>query len=86
MNKKKLAPLRVKNEVTHPIQLKLHERMTKSRFQVVATSHGRNESLVGETKKTKGRPIITPAIAVRLLTRNKQVFMHVFILDNTFEN
>ena len=32
MNKKKLAPLRAKNDVTHALQLKLHERMNKKQI------------------------------------------------------
>ena len=48
---KKLAPLRVQNDVTHAIQLKLHERMKKSRFEVIiVTSYGRNKNL-NEIKK-----------------------------------
>ena len=41
--KKKLAPLRAKNDVTHALQLKLHERK-KSRFELVVTSYGRNKN------------------------------------------
>ena len=37
---KKLAPLSAKNDVTHAIQLKLHERMNK----VAVTSYGRNKN------------------------------------------
>ena len=47
---KKLAQLRAKNDVTHAIQLKLHERMNKSRFEVVVTSYGRNKNLDDEIK------------------------------------
>ena len=35
---KKLAPLRAKNDVTHAIQLKLHEQ------KVAVTSYGRNKN------------------------------------------
>ena len=38
MNKKKIAPLRAKNDVTHAIQLKLHEQ------KVAVTSYGRNKN------------------------------------------
>ena len=38
---KTLAPLRAKNDVTHAIQLKLHERMNK---KVAVTSYGRNKN------------------------------------------
>ena len=41
---KKLAPLRSKNDVKQALQLKLHERTTKSRFEVVVTSYGRNKN------------------------------------------
>ena len=36
---KKLAPIRAKNDVTHALQLKLHERMNKTRFDVAVTSY-----------------------------------------------
>ena len=45
---KKLAPLRAKNDVTHAIQLKLHERMKK---KVAVTSYGRNKNHDDEIKK-----------------------------------
>ena len=32
MNKKKIAPLRAKNDVAHALQLKLHERMNKKQI------------------------------------------------------
>ena len=32
MNKKKFAPLRAKNDATHVLQLKLHERMNKKQI------------------------------------------------------
>ena len=49
---KKLAPLRAKNDVTHALQLKLHERMNKkNRFEVVVTSYGRNKNRDDEIKK-----------------------------------
>ena len=44
---KKLAPLRAKNDVTHAIQLKLHERMNKSGCE----SYGRNKNHDDEIKK-----------------------------------
>ena len=66
---KKLTPIRVKNNVTLAIQLKLHKRMNKKQILIV-TSYGRNKTLDNEIKKTKRRPIIDPAIAVRLLIRN----------------
>ena len=50
MNKKKLAPLRAKNDVTHALQTKLHERMSKQRFEVVVTSYGRNKNRDDEIK------------------------------------
>ena len=49
---KKLAPLRAKNDVTHALQLKLHERIKKSRFEVVVTSYGRNKNRDEIKKKT----------------------------------
>ena len=52
---KKLAPLRAKNDVTHEIPLKMHERMNKSRFEVVVTSYGRNKNLDDEIKNIAGR-------------------------------
>ena len=64
---KKLAPIRAENDVTHALQLKLHERMKKSRFEVIVTSYDRNKNRDDEIKKTMRRPIIAPAIAVRLL-------------------
>ena len=42
---KKLAPLRAKNDVTHAIQLKLHEQ------KVAVTSYGRNKNNDNEIKK-----------------------------------
>ena len=48
MNTKKLAPLRVKNDVTHAIQLKLHERKNKKQ---IVTSYGRNKNLDDGIKK-----------------------------------
>ena len=66
---KKLAPLRAKNDVTHALQLKLHERLNKSRFEVVVMSYGRNKNRDDEIKNTKKRPIITRAIAVRLIIK-----------------
>ena len=47
----KLALLRAKNDVTHALQLKLHERMKKSRFEVIVTSYGRNKNRDDEIKK-----------------------------------
>ena len=54
MNKKKLAPLRAKNDVTHAIQLKLHERMNKKwlkRHMVVTTFNHVNEQICSTTSK-----------------------------------
>ena len=34
MNKKKLAPLRTKNDVIYALQLKLHERMNKKQISI----------------------------------------------------
>ena len=51
--RKQNSPLRVKNDVTHAIQLKLHERMNKSRFQAIVTSYGRNKNLDDELKKPR---------------------------------
>ena len=65
---KKLAPLRAKNDVTHAVQLKLHERMNKKWLR----RHGRNKNH-DEIKNTKRRPIIAPAIAVRLLKMCEQI-------------
>ena len=48
---KKLAPLRAKNDVTHAIQLKLHERMNK----VAVTSYGRNKNHDNEIKNIAGQ-------------------------------
>ena len=47
---KKLAPLRAKNDVTHAIQLKLHERINK---KVAETSYGRNKNHDDEIKKPR---------------------------------
>ena len=47
---KKLAPLRAKNDVRHALQLNLHERTNKSRFEVVVTSYGRNKNRDDEIK------------------------------------
>ena len=45
----------------------MNER-TKSRFEVIVTSYGRIKNRDNEIiKKNKRRPIIAPAIAVRLL-------------------
>ena len=38
---------------------------------MVVTSYGRKKNLDDEMKKTKRRPILAPAIAVRLLKRKK---------------
>ena len=64
---KKTALLRAKNDVTHAIQLKLHERTNKKQIKIVVTSNGCNKNGDDEIKRTKRRPIIVPAIAVRLL-------------------
>ena len=40
---------------------------------MVVTSYGRNKNRDDEIKKTKRRPIIAPAIAVRLLIRNNNI-------------
>ena len=62
---KKLSPLRAKNDVTHPNQLKLHERINKKQ---ILTSYGCNKNLDDEIKKNKRRRLlIAPTIAVRLL-------------------
>ena len=45
---KKIAPLRVKNDDTYAIQLKLHEQMNKKQ---IVTSDGRNKYLDDEIKK-----------------------------------
>ena len=66
---KKLAPLRAKNDVTHAILLNCMNERTKSRFELVVTSYGRNKYLDDHIKKTKRRPIIAPAIAVWLLIK-----------------
>ena len=66
MNKKKLASLTVRNDATHAVQLKLHTRMNKSRFEVAVTSYGCNKNRDDE-RKTNRSPIIAPAVAVRLL-------------------
>ena len=42
---KKLAPLKLKNDITNAIQLKLHERVNKKRFKMIVTSYGRNKIL-----------------------------------------
>ena len=62
MNKKH-APLRAKNDVTHELQLKLHKRMKKEQIA--------NKNCDDEIKNTKRRPIIAPALAVRLLVKIK---------------
>ena len=43
-----LAPLRVKKDVTHAIQLKLHERKNKKQ---IVTTYDRNKNLADEIKK-----------------------------------
>ena len=48
---KKLAPLGAKNDGTHALQLKLHERMKK---QIVA-SYVRNKNPDDEIKNTAGQ-------------------------------
>ena len=69
MTKNLITRMNKKIDVTHALQLKLRERMNKkSRFEVLVTSYGRNKNS-DEIKKTKRRPIIAPAIAVRLITR-----------------
>ena len=60
---KKLAPLRAKNDVTHASV----EIAWTNEQKVAVTSYGRNKNHDDEIKKTKRRPIIAPAIAVRLL-------------------
>ena len=51
---KKIASLRAKNDVSHAIQLKLHKRTDKTRFEVIVTSYGRNKNL-DEMKKPIGQ-------------------------------
>ena len=65
---KKIALLRAKNDVTHALQLKLHERMNKSIFVVVVTSYGLTKIALRQNRR---RPIIASAIAVRLLKKTK---------------
>ena len=65
MNNKKLAALRLKNDVTHAPQLKLHGRVKKGRCEAVVMSYGRNKNL-DEIKTTKRRRIIAQSTAVRL--------------------
>ena len=64
MNKK--SALRVKNDVTHANNLKMHERTNKNRFEVIVTSYGRYKKNLAD-EKTKSKPVIAPAIALRLL-------------------
>ena len=59
---KNTSSKKTKNEVPHKIQSKCR---TKSRFEVIVMSFARNEILT--TQKIKRRPIIAPAIALRLL-------------------
>ena len=66
---KKLAPIRAKNDVTHALQLKLHERMNKSGFEVVVTSYGRNKNL-DEIKKKQSRT--SPEIQFKEFSLTKQ--------------
>ena len=48
---KKLAPLRLRNDVTHALQWNSHKRMNKkSRFDVVLTSYTCNRNLEEEIK------------------------------------
>ena len=68
---KKLPPIQAKNDVTHVLLMKLHERMNKKQILSVfdvtwsfQKSRRRNKKTI---KKSKKRPIIAPAIAVRLL-------------------
>ena len=55
---KKLAPLRAKNDVTHAILLNCMNERTKSRFQLVVTSYGRNKYLdeIKNQKKANNSP------------------------------
>ena len=62
------------NDITHALQLKLHERMNKSRFEVLVTPYGCNKNRDDEIKETKRRPIIAPAITVRLLKYSFKLF------------
>ena len=48
---KKTRSTKSQNDVTHTLQLKLHERMNKSRFEVVVTSYGRNKNRDDKIKK-----------------------------------
>ena len=50
-SEQKLAPLRVKNDFMHVIQLKLQEKWIKSWFEVIVTSYGRDKNL--NEKKTR---------------------------------
>ena len=55
MNKQH-SPLRVQNDVTNAIQLKLHERMNKKQIRrlevVIVTSYGRNKILLTKNHRT----------------------------------
>ena len=52
---KKLAPLRAKNDVTHAIQLKLHEQ------KVAMTSYGRNKNHDDEIKRNQEKANNSPS-------------------------
>ena len=53
------------SERTHAIQLNCMNEWTKSRFEVILTPDARNKNLDGKTKNN-WRPLIAPAIALRL--------------------
>ena len=71
-NEKKIAQLRAKNDVTHALQMKLHERMNKKQMGSGCDVMWSQQKLRRRNKKTKRRPILTPAIAVRLIKRNRE--------------
>ena len=62
------------NDVTHALQLKLHERMNQNcdaRWPVVVTPYGQNENLDNKKNKTRRKPIMDPAIAVQLRKKRR---------------
>ena len=58
---KKLAPLKAKNDVTHAIQLKLHERLNKKQIWsgcnvIVGRNKKRNDEIKKNQEKANKRP------------------------------
>ena len=74
---KKLAPLRAKNDVTHAILLKLHERMNK---KVAVTSYGRNKNHDDEIKKNQEKANNSPSYRCAAIKN----FLKIHLMLGTF--